>query len=51
MSQENCEITRRMAEAFNAGGLDAARQYYHPQIEWHEDPSFPSPVSIAASTR
>ena len=41
MSQENVEITRRMAEAFNAGGLDAARQYYHPQIEWHEDPSFP----------
>ncbi len=41
MSQENVEITRRMAEAFNAGGLDAARQYYHPEIEWHEDPSFP----------
>ena len=41
MSQENVEITRRMAEAFNAGDLDAARQYYHPQIEWHEDPSFP----------
>ena len=41
MSQENVEITRGMAEAFNAGGLDAARQYYHPQIEWHEDPSFP----------
>lgn len=30
-----------MAEAFNAGGLDAARQHYHPQIEWHEDSSFP----------
>jgi len=41
MSQENVEITTRMAEAFNTGGLDAARQYYHPEIEWHEDPSFP----------
>ena len=41
MSQENLEIVREMSEAFNAGGLDAARQYYHPQIEWHEDPLFP----------
>jgi hypothetical protein len=51
MSQDNVEITRGMAEAFNAGGLDAARQYYHPQIEWHEDRPSPRPVSIAASTR
>ncbi len=41
MTRENVEITRRMGEAFNAGGLDAARQYYHREIEWHEDPSFP----------
>ena len=41
MSRENVEIIRRMAEAFNTGGLDAARRYYHPEIEWHEDPSFP----------
>jgi ketosteroid isomerase-like protein len=41
VSQENVEIVRRMAEAFNSGGLDAARRYYHPEIEWHEDPSFP----------
>jgi len=33
MSQENVEITTRMAETFNTGGLDAARQYYHPEIE------------------
>ena len=41
MSQKNVELVRRTAEAFNAGGLDASRQYYHPEIEWHEDPSFP----------
>jgi uncharacterized protein len=41
MSQENVEIVRRMAEAFESGGLDAARDFYHPGIEWHEDPSFP----------
>jgi ketosteroid isomerase-like protein len=41
VSQENAEIVRRMAEAFTAGGLDAVRPHLHPQIEWHEDPSFP----------
>ena len=41
MSQENVETVRRMAEAFNAAGVDSVRQYFHPQIEWHEDPSFP----------
>jgi ketosteroid isomerase-like protein len=41
MSQENVEIVRRLAEAFERGGLDAFREYYHPDIEWHEDPSFP----------
>lgn len=41
MSQENLEIIRKIAEAFNAGGLDAVRQYYDPEIEWHEEPSFP----------
>ncbi len=41
MSQENVEVVREMAEAFERGGVDAAREYYHPDIEWHEDPSFP----------
>ena len=41
MSQDTVEIVRRMAEAFNTDGLDAARRYYHAEIEWHEDPSFP----------
>jgi ketosteroid isomerase-like protein len=41
MASENVEVVRRMAEAFESGGLNAAREYYHPGIEWHEDPSFP----------
>lgn len=41
MSQENVEITRRMTEAFNAGGSDALGRYFHSEIEWHEDPTFP----------
>lgn len=31
----------RMGEAFNAGGVDALRECFHPEIEWHEDPTFP----------
>jgi ketosteroid isomerase-like protein len=41
MSRENVEIVRRIAEAFDRGGLDAVGSYFHPDIEWHEDPSFP----------
>jgi len=41
MSQETVEIARRLAEAFERGGLDEFREYYHPDIEWHEDPSVP----------
>lgn len=41
MAQGSAEIVQGMAEAFNAGGVDAVRRYYHPEIEWHEDPSFP----------
>jgi ketosteroid isomerase-like protein len=41
MSQENVEIVRRMAEVFNSGGADAIRRFFHPEIEWREDPTFP----------
>ena len=41
MSQEAREIVRRVSEAFESGGLDAVLEYYHPSIEWHEDPFFP----------
>jgi ketosteroid isomerase-like protein len=41
MSLKDVELVRGMAEAFNAGGVDAVREYFHPEIEWHEDPAFP----------
>jgi ketosteroid isomerase-like protein len=41
MSKTNVEIALRMGEAFRVGDMDAVRSHYHPEIEWHEDPSFP----------
>jgi ketosteroid isomerase-like protein len=41
MSRENVELARQIADAFSAGGFAAVRPYFHPEIEWHEDPSFP----------
>ena len=44
MSQGNVDIIRRAIEAFERGGLDQVhqlREYYHPDVEWHEDPAFP----------
>lgn len=41
MPQENIEIVRRLAEAFDERGFDGAREFFDPDIEWHEDPSFP----------
>jgi ketosteroid isomerase-like protein len=41
MSQENVEMARRLAAAFDERGVEALRDYCDPQIEWHEDPSFP----------
>jgi ketosteroid isomerase-like protein len=42
MSQENVEIVRRLIDAVNRRGADAdAVALFHPQVEFHEDPSFP----------
>jgi ketosteroid isomerase-like protein len=41
VSRENVEIVRASLEAFERGGLDRVHEYYDPEIEWHEDPSFP----------
>jgi ketosteroid isomerase-like protein len=41
MSRQNVELVRRVLEGFERGGLDEVREYHHPDIEWHEDPSFP----------
>ena len=42
MSQENVELTRRILNAVNEGGLTAAAaDHFHPEITWHTDPLVP----------
>src|SRR6266516_4449287 len=36
MSQENVELVRQTAEAFNRGGLGAFLPFLDPQVEWHD---------------
>jgi uncharacterized protein len=35
MSQENVEVVRRTADAYNRGDIDAALEDVDPEIEWH----------------
>ena len=41
MSQENVEIVRRAAEAFNGRDLDHWIEFFDPEIEYHDTPDFP----------
>ncbi len=41
MSEENVELVRRLSEEFSRGSVEAVRPFLHPNIAWHEDPSFP----------
>jgi ketosteroid isomerase-like protein len=45
MSQENVEIVRRFVgtrvDALDDQSLDLAMQIFHPDVEFHEDPTFP----------
>lgn len=41
MSQENRELVTAMLKAFNQGGFGAVRPFLDPDVEWHEDASFP----------
>ena len=41
MSKESIELARRYVETFNAGGLDAVVQLWHPGIEIYDPTSFP----------
>jgi ketosteroid isomerase-like protein len=34
MSQKNVEIVRAALHAFGEGGLDAAAEFWHPDIDW-----------------
>jgi uncharacterized protein len=35
MSQENVEVVRRTADAYNRGDIDAVLEDVDPEIEWH----------------
>jgi ketosteroid isomerase-like protein len=43
MSEENVEIARRSAEAFNRGDIDAWLADIDPEIEWHGVSDEPDP--------
>jgi ketosteroid isomerase-like protein len=41
MSENNVQLIRRVAEAFNRGGPSAALPYLDPEVEWHDVPDQP----------
>ena len=43
MSQENVEIVRRGFDAYNAGDLNALREFYDPDVVWHHLEGWPEP--------
>ncbi len=43
MSEENVEIVRRVVEAFNEGGVEAAQELFADELEFHEPPEQPAP--------
>ena len=43
MSEENVEIVRRVVEAFNEGGAEAAQELFADELEFHEPPEQPAP--------
>jgi ketosteroid isomerase-like protein len=57
MSQENVEIVRRYYAAWNAGGLDAVRDLWSDDFQWHDAPGMPDsgvyqgPDAVAAHFR
>jgi ketosteroid isomerase-like protein len=43
MSEENVEVIRQANEAFNEGGVPAARRFFAEDVEFHEPPEQPGP--------
>jgi ketosteroid isomerase-like protein len=41
VSEEDVEAFRRVIEAINARGADAELELLDPEVEFHEDPTFP----------
>jgi ketosteroid isomerase-like protein len=52
MSQENLEVVRMMAEAFNQGGWERAIDdgLLHPRIEYHDDRRWPEARSTVGTS-
>jgi ketosteroid isomerase-like protein len=46
MSQENVELVRRGAEAWNEGGPESIKQFMAEDIEFHDPPSLPDPQVV-----
>jgi len=43
MSQENVELIRQASDAFNKGGVPAARRFFAEDVEFREPPEQPGP--------
>jgi ketosteroid isomerase-like protein len=41
MSQENVEVVHRYYDAWNAGGLEAVRDFWTDDFQWHDAPGMP----------
>jgi ketosteroid isomerase-like protein len=50
MSEENVEIVRRLYEAYNRGGSDAAEPYWATDVEMFDAPEFPDATRRLGAT-
>jgi len=41
MSEKNVEIVRRAYRAYQSGGLEAAMEFFHPEVEWEDLDALP----------
>ena len=41
MSEENVEIVERAYRAYQSGGLEAAMEFFHPEVEWEDLDALP----------
>jgi ketosteroid isomerase-like protein len=50
MSHENAEVVRRQFEAFDRGGVDAAAEFWHPDINWRAAEGAADDVGVMRGT-